>query len=338
MQKARVVECDAWNKHAGIEPQIRREDYSRLDNEFKKKISGAEKCAPGKSLVNGSCFSLEVVVDMAKAYNKSLSAGLSRGGGSVKRGDAVAAQPIQLGGSIVTDPSSYRHHLLRELRDRLKSICKDELCWLKQDFIRLMNSSLRDEATKFTHRPKGPDGRFTWLSTTNIDEVMEQYEVVHNDFKFVGTFPVDFDDIHVIEGRHENGISERCIKSFLKMGKRKMGYVFNLDEHYKSGSHWVSLWCDLDTAQVSFFDSYGEEPDERIETLMKRIAKVFQDFGGKRVTVDWNKTRHQFENSECGVYSINFLVRMLNGKKFVQLTKNRVYDLEVNVCRTVYFQ
>ena len=47
--------------------------------------------------------------------------------------------------------------------------------------------------------------------------------------------------------------------------------------------------------------------------------------------------KHQQGNSECGVYSINFILRLLKGKSFDHITSKRLSDEKVNKCRNVYF-
>ena len=88
-----------------------------------------------------------------------------------------------------------KKHLLKELTSKLENICNDQICWLKQDFIK----SLKDKDILETFRPKGPEGKFEWLSTTHINKVMEQYEKKYNDFKFYGAVPIDFDDLPSLE-------------------------------------------------------------------------------------------------------------------------------------------
>ena len=50
-----------------------------------------------------------------------------------------------------------------------------------------------------------------------------------------------------------------------------------------------------------------------------------------------NKIRHQFKNSECGVYCINFIVSMLEGDTFENYTNNIVKDIDMNKKRELYF-
>ena len=90
------------------------------------------------------------------------------------------------------DIKKEKKYLVLELTDRLKDVCDDQICWLKQDFIKEMNDL---DAQEQTFRPEGPQGHFTWLNTTNIDQIMSQYEEKYKDFKFFGAIPIDFDEI-----------------------------------------------------------------------------------------------------------------------------------------------
>ena len=126
--------------------------------------------------------------------------------------------------------------------------------------------------------------------------------------------------------------------------KHQLVLIFNLDEHDQPGSHWVALYANLKDGQVYFFDSYGTRPEERIRTLMRRIANWYKTTNGKvsgggssKLHVTYNRTRHQYENSECGVYSINFIARLLKGETFDQICGKKLPDRKVNKCRNVYF-
>mgnify|MGYP006897233767 CR=1 FL=1 len=66
---------------------------------------------------------------------------------------------------------------------------------MQQTFVtKLHDPEIKDN----TFRPKGPQGKFEWLSTVDINKVMEQYHHSHPDFKFLGAVPIDFDDLPVL--------------------------------------------------------------------------------------------------------------------------------------------
>ena len=174
------------------------------------------------------------------------------------------------------------------------------------------------------------------MNTIHINEVMEQYEKKNQSFKFMGAVPIDFDKFERF------GIKNLNYNDMLNKGKYQLGFIFNLDEHDQPGSHWVALYANLKEGQVYFFDSYGTRPEDRIRTLMRRIANWYKTTNGKgsrnsKLHVTYNKTRHQYENSECGVYSINFIARLLKGETFEQICGKKLPDRAVNKCRNVYF-
>ena len=57
----------------------------------------------------------------------------------------------------------------------------------------------------------------------------------------------------------------------------------------------------------------------------------------EELDIMYNYLQHQKGNSECGVYSINFLKRLVNGESFDDIITNQLDDEKVNKCRKVYF-
>ena len=50
-----------------------------------------------------------------------------------------------------------------------------------------------------------------------------------------------------------------------------------------------------------------------------------------------NETRHQFGNSECGMYSLNFILELLEGKSFNEVCSSKIPDTKVNHLRPIFF-
>ena len=75
------------------------------------------------------------------------------------------------------------------------SNCNSEYCWITvQDIVKKLNNSEIDEFKEY-FRPVMPeewgDDKKAWLSTTDIDKVLEQYEDAHDDFIYLGAHPID---------------------------------------------------------------------------------------------------------------------------------------------------
>lgn len=277
------------------------------------------KCAPGLTFDGISCIKVHILAEMARAYNKEVGASNS--------------SAILLDQNLETlNPRKYKKYLVNEFTKRFGDKCKTQKCWTEQSFVENMKKIAKDDLEKFVFRPDGPEGKFEWLNTVNIVEVLEQYEKNDKNFKFLGAVPIDFD-------RFERfGIKNLNYKKLVDQDIYKIGVIFNLDEHDQPGSHWVALYSNLKEGKVYFFDSYGTPPERRIRALMRRLAEFSKTaLGVKNIIVDHNKIRHQYKGSECGVYSVNFIIRMLKGQTFEEICNSKVPDDVVNKCRIVYF-
>lgn len=276
------------------------------------------KCAPTKSFEDGSCIPLDLLIDLAIAYNKQHS-------------DKI---PL-LSTYEILNPKKYKRFLVKQFKDRLDKICEGQQCWIKQSFIKQMDFKRQRELKQNTFRPIGPTcdktTQFTWLNTVNIDQVNKQYEYKHPDFIFLGAVPIDFDDLS------DYPIKNLNFNDLLSKGKSKIGVIFNLDRHDQPGSHWVALYADLQGAKVYFFDSYGYKPHERIVKFIKRICTFIREELVLTPIAEYNKVRHQYKGSECGVYSICFIIRLLKGDSFETLSNNVVSDDKINKCRDFLF-
>lgn len=275
-----------------------------------------KKCAPGKIFESGSCISLNDFIAMAEAYNEE------------NKNNMITMHP-----SFETlNRSKYKLYLVKEFKKRLSNVCDSQQCWTTQLFIKKMKNKMQmNTLQKHTFRPIGPQGKFEWLNTININDVMEQYEKKYLDFKWLGAVPIDFDDIKRLK------IKEMNFDLLAKTGKNKIGIIFNLDESWKGGSHWVASFANLKEGQVYFFDSYGTQPPKRIRTYLRRVATYCQSKLKINVEAEHNKVRHQYDGSECGVYSLNFILRLLKGETFKKICDSKTPDKEINKCRKVYF-
>ena len=103
------------------------------------------------------------------------------------------------------------------------------------------------------------------------------------------------------------------------------------------------MFINSDKKEVCYFDSYGENPPKEVKTLAKRILKQseelsdkFNDFKGFKFKVC--SKRHQYSNSECGVYSLYFIIQLLKDERDSSyFSKNRISDEYVKKFRDIYF-
>jgi glycosyltransferase involved in cell wall biosynthesis len=70
--------------------------------------------------------------------------------------------------------------------------CSNQICWLRTDIVKNLKN---EDITNNTFRPPGPSTGYDWLSTTNINDVINQYENTYDDFVFLGALPNDFQEL-----------------------------------------------------------------------------------------------------------------------------------------------
>jgi len=178
-----------------------------------------------------------------------------------------------------------------------------------------------------------------WLDSQDIESVMKQYEQAFPNFDFMGPFPIDF----AAPDPNNKGPTPKClmneicefrVKSALESKKDMLGVIYNLDPHYKSGSHWVATFVDLKRNRCLYFDSYGLKPPKQIMTFMSWVAKQDPD---RKITLMYSSRRIQYKNTECGVYCLYFLIRMIYGDEFVDFTRATPNDEGMLKLRTCLF-
>jgi len=226
----------------------------------------------------------------------------------------------------------------KQLRHFMYSTCKRESCWLRQNF---MKHNLNQQLRNYTFAPKAPiewkKKPNEWLTSVDILKVMKQYERRYKFFEFIGPSPIDYDK-HVSHG--ECVWEELCkfqLSKFIKRGISKIGIVFNTDPHDKDGSHWVALFINIKKTEIYYFDSYGE----RISKYINRFAKEKVIKQGQKFKLKFNflknKKRHQFKESECGMYCIYFIIEMIKGKDFGNFSQKLIPDNKMLALRKKLF-
>ena len=226
------------------------------------------------------------------------------------------------------------------LKEKMQRICNKESCWLKQQFV---NGKLNKEL-KESFAPESPKEWVkkpnAWLSSIEILDVMKQYEKTYKCFEFIGPSPIDFDLKKMYGECVWNELCNFSVEEQIKNGKTKIGIVFNTDPHNKGGEHWISMFINIKKGQIFYFDSAGDDIKPEVQTLVDRIIDeglkmnppIFFKFD-KNFPVE-----HQYGNTECGIYSIYFIVHMLEDKITGEYLKTHILnDKYMQKFRKIYF-
>ncbi len=227
-----------------------------------------------------------------------------------------------------------------KLKEYYSTICNKESCWVRQ----MTKNTKMEKELLDAFAPESPEewkkNPNEWLSSIDIIKVMNQYEKKYKCFDFLGPSPIDY-DTHKLKG--ECVWEELChfnLEDHIKKGHFKIGIIFNLDPHYKGGSHWVSMFINVKQKTIFYFDSAGEEIPRQIKKFADTVTEQ-----GKQLSrpilfkFDQNyPVEHQYGNTECGVYSIFFITHMLEDKITGHYLKTHILkDKYMEKFRKIYF-
>ena len=227
-----------------------------------------------------------------------------------------------------------------KITNYLGNVCNKESCWLKQkaEFGPISSDMAESFAPESpVEWKKNPN---EWLSSVDIDKVMGQYKKAYKCFEFIGPSPIDFDTKLSYGECVWNELCNFSLEKQIKNGKTKIGIIFNTDPHNKPGQHWISMFINIKKKQIFFFDSTGDKPTDEIMTLVNRIKEQGKNLKRKIIfEYDSNEgIEHQYGNTECGIYSLFFIVHMLEDKMTEHYLKTHILkDEYMQKFRKVYF-
>jgi hypothetical protein len=221
----------------------------------------------------------------------------------------------------------------------LKNICNKESCWLSHQIGSNVNTS---------HRPifapqspaswkKNPN---EWLSSVDINKVMHQYENTYKCFNFIGPSPIDFDLKEMYDDCVWPELCNFNLNEQIKNNKTKIGIIFNTDTHDKPGQHWISMFINIKKGQIFFFDSVGEKAPIEVKKLVNNIIEQGANLNPPIIfKYDENHpVEHQMKNTECGMYSLYFIIHMLEDKITGHYLKTHIIkDKYVEQFRKIFF-
>jgi hypothetical protein len=238
---------------------------------------------------------------------------------------------------ITTNDPKEIHNLLSNY---LSDLCNKESCWLKQnhEFGQLDENFKESFAPESPHEwEKNPN---EWLSSIDIIKVMKQYEKAYKCFDFIGPSPIDFDKKKIYGECVWEELCNFNLKQQIKQGKTKIGIIFNTDPHNLPGEHWISMFINIKKGHIFFFDSVGRTAPNEIKEFVERI-KLQGEQLSPRINFKYDEnhpTEHQYGNTECGIYSIFFIVHMLEDKLTEHYLKTHILkDKFMQKFRKIYY-
>ena len=303
------------------------------------------KCAPGKKYKDGSCFTEDQLRQILYKYNEYNNSN--------------------------NDYSNYsKSELVDFLKKKLAKVCSDETCWIKIDFMKELDKTILEE----TFKPDGPIKKYEWLSTTHINDVLKQYQNLYKEFLFLGAVPYDFEDLEILgldtlnfddlinnnktkiglvinlDNHDQNGSHWVALyfdlinyqiyffDSVANPPKKRIRHFINTIikfMYYKQNKKKLNINKLIKLKKIPLHEKKKIISNDY--QLNEYLINILDKIGSGFIDVRYNTKQHQFKNSECGVYSIYFILEILKGRTFEDVSNNIIKDEEMNEFRRKYF-
>lgn len=226
------------------------------------------------------------------------------------------------------------------LKRNYSSMCNKESCWIKQ----IAKGTKMEKELLDSFAPESPEewkkNPTEWLSSVDIIKVMRQYEDNYKCFDFIGPSPIDYDTQQMYGECVWEELCHFNLDEQIRKGKTKIGIIFNTDPHYKGGSHWISLFINIKKGNIFYFDSAGDKAPNQVMKFVNSVIEQGHSLG-KRINFKFDQnhpTDHQQNSYSCGVYSLFFIVHMLEDKVTAHYLKtHRFKDSYIESFRKKYF-
>lgn len=195
--------------------------------------------------------------------------------------------------------------------------------------------SATSNAIKLVHyKVPGPAGTNALLNNFNIDAVTKGYELksptlFKKRFKALGFEMIDF---------AKNPRSALMNFPFDTKDWDCVGIVLNSDVSSGPGKHWFTLYVELGgpVLNIEYFNSSSRLPYEEIIEFYNYLKGKYPKLEVRLNTVV--KQRIQESKTECGMFSIIYIIGRLEGKPPEFFAKNNVTDDDMYRYRRIIFK
>lgn len=278
-----------------------------------------------------SCLDINNLKTICEAYNKEML--------RKNKKDYISLDIIH---------SNDKKKIVTHLKKKLH--CEDDLCIIKQKFI---NNIKNNQYIYERFKPEGPLDN-EWLSNWDINYHMIRLQNYFSCLLYTGTVSIDFNQkkmFHIYKNIFSNKskynkmscfyhFTNKCTVSNENKNINCIATIYNTSKRSEPGQHWIATFVKrMNDGEIKmyFFDSVGYKPPPEIKQFFKLLQNNL--FYNNKIDKRYNNVRHQYKNSECGVYCIHFIENMIeHPDSFEEYISNKNYDDEMHKNRQNYFR
>lgn len=179
-------------------------------------------------------------------------------------------------------------------------------------------------------KPEGTINATDWLSNTNIDQVLTQYEDLSRFLSNLGKY--EHLNYHMIDfmnppPKYKYPLTGTTVYDLiLAKGYDCFGTVLNTDKSSGGGQHWFAMFGDFRDPKkytLEIYNCAGGPMDINLQGWMHQQAAIIKQKTGIECSVE-NVTLdvvHQRDTYSCGIYSIFYIIKRLEKHPYTEFKK-----------------
>jgi hypothetical protein len=189
----------------------------------------------------------------------------------------------------------------------------------------------------------GPADSTALLDNFNIDETLNRWAVHSQELFGKKFYHIPFQMIDFQKMGTE--LSKLDIGSLMKSGYKCFAVVLNTDTHTGRGKHWFCIYGDLDHAgtekdpiAIEYFNSSGNSPMSEVSDWLTETEHELRKEGIEANIIKSASRRLQESQTECGVWSLMYILSRLKGRPSNWFYKTRANDEDMIDVRKFLFR
>ncbi len=225
-------------------------------------------------------------------------------------------------------------NLLKVLK--AKTGCATGKCMLKSPLVKKKLGKQAEEIHKMHYKVEGPSDDSSWLTNSQIDNILDQahLEFAKKKFYHIPYQMIDFDE-NPIHGNEDADMKCLCLADKYNEGFRTFGVVINTDTSKGRGIHWFSVYADFtqEPFTIEYYNSAGDSPKSSVHEWMERQAKSVTTQLKKPTKIIIHRIHHQSDGYNCGVYALYYILSRLSGVSPKWFQQNNISSSKMNAFR-----
>jgi hypothetical protein len=228
----------------------------------------------------------------------------------------------------IKNTPSTSNEIIENMKDLL-NVNKESEIYVSNAYQRFVGSEEANRSLFANFLPKGPANSTALLNDTNIDGALARWAYISKEEFGKNFYHIPFQMIDFLE--HNTELARIDLLELQEQGYDCFGVVLNTDVSSGRGIHWFCLYGVIKKGEpitIEYFNSSGYPPKPSVTYWMEATSMKLQKKSIPCEIINATRGRQvQFSRTECGVWSLVYILSRLKDYSPSWITKASDHDI-----------